>query len=139
MQADPNPPLPEAQARRVRLMLWASLLVSQLIYAGILLSGLVPVAEEPMALPLPAILGVAAALTGAAGHFFWRRASGDGATIHASAPEPAAAHTSYVIAWVLDESIAIYGLVLGFLAFPMTTWSLFSVAAFVLMLLHRPR
>lgn len=139
MQPDSNPSPAEAQARTTRQVLWVTLLVSQLIYLGILLSGLVPVASEPMNLPLPEILGAAAVLTGATAQFFWRRASADGATLQTGAPDPGAAATSYILAWVLDESIAIYGLLLGFLAFPATTWSLFSVAAFVLMLLHRPR
>ena len=48
------------------------------------------------------------------------------------------AFTEYIVAWVLDEAIAIFGLVLAFLALSTAVWAPFSVAALILMLLHRP-
>ncbi len=86
-------------------------------------------------LPL-AFAGVALA-TVAGAHLFWRRAAGSGRPTH-EAPEPAAAFPSYLLAWVMDEAIALYGLVLGMLGFGAEAWGPFSAAGFVLMLLHRP-
>lgn len=122
-----------------RTVLWAALLASQLVYLALLGVGF-RIAPEPVELPvLPFALGAVAAATAGAAHWAWRRASGAGRPLHAPAPDDARAFTSYVIAWALDESIAIHALVLGFLGFPPSTWGVFSAAAFVLTLAHRPR
>ncbi len=124
---------------RTRKTIWLTLLVSQLIYVGIILSGVIQVRTEPVDIPVfPIVLGVVAATTAVASHVFWRRATGAGRALHVAPPEPAAAFTSFLLAWVLDESIAIYGFVLSLLAFGATAWAPFSLAGFVLLLVHRP-
>lgn len=127
----------KAPAARERWILWAALLVSQLVYLGILLSGMAPGDGGGPAI-LPLLLGAIGVGEAALAHLFWRRASGSGRAAHEPPPEPASAFTSSVLAWTLDESVAISALVLGFLGFPAATWGLFSGAAFVLMLVHRP-
>lgn len=130
-------PDPEQLARTTQV-LWAALLASQLVYVGILLSGMLDVPDEPgVSSTFPAVLAAVAIPLAAAAHFFWRRASGAGLSLHDSRPEPEAAFQGYVIAWVLDESVAILGLVLGMLGFGMAIWAPFQVGAFLLMLLHR--
>ncbi len=124
---------------RTRQTIWLTLLVSQLIYVGIILSGVIQVRTEPVGIPVfPIVLGVVAATTAVASHVFWRRATGAGRALHVAPPEPAAAFTSFLLAWVLDESIAIYGFVLSLLAFGAAAWAPFSLAGFVLLLVHRP-
>lgn len=131
-------PDPDMQMRQAPI-LWAALLGSQVIYLGMAASGVARVRSEPLDLPvLPLVLGALAVVCGFGAQIFWRRATGAGRPIHAS-PEPAApTFVSYLIAWVLDEAIAIFGLVLAFLAFPLQAWAPFFAAAFVLTLLHRP-
>jgi hypothetical protein len=125
-----------AQAKRTNQILWLVLLASQAAYVGIVLVG-TQVAEEPPDLPaIPLALAVVTVATGAGSHFCWRRATGAGRPLHSSPPEPAAAATFYILAWVLDESVA--GLVLGLLAFAPAVWGPFSLVAFSLMLVHRP-
>ena len=126
-------------AVRTRQTIWLTLLVSQLIYVGIILSGVSQIRSEPVDIPVfPIVLGVVAATTAAASHVFWRRATGAGRALHVAPPEPAAAFTSFMLAWVFDESIAIYGFVLSILAFSAATWAPFSLAGFALLLVHRP-
>ncbi len=130
-------PDPDQLARTTQI-LWATLLASQLVYLVILLSGVLEVPDEPgMPSTFPAVLAGVAILSAAGAHFFWRRASGAGLSLHDSRPEPEVAFQGYLVAWVLDESIAILGLVLGFLGFGPAIWVPFQVGAFVLMLLHR--
>jgi hypothetical protein len=122
-----------------RTVLWAALMVSQLVYVGLLGLG-IRVVPEPIDLPaLPVALAAVAVATAVAAHWMWRRASGAGRPLHVPGPDDAQALTSYLLAWVFDESIAIHGLVLGLLGFAPSTWGPFSAAAVVLMLLHRPR
>ena len=128
-----------AQAEPTRKIIWLTLLVSQLIYVAIILSGAIQTRAEPVDIPVfPIVLGVVAATTAVASHVFWRRATGAGRALHVAPPEPAAAFTSFLLAWVLDESIAIYGFVLSVLAFSVEAWAPFSVAGFALLLVHRP-
>jgi hypothetical protein len=131
--------LDPAQARRTRWIFWLTLLAAQVLYVLVLLSGAATVREEPLDLPaLPIALAVVAVTTAIGSHVCWRRASGAGRPIHSGPPEPATSFTFYILAWVLDEGIAIYGLVLGLLAFSPSVWGPFSLAALVLMLVHRP-
>jgi F0F1-type ATP synthase membrane subunit c/vacuolar-type H+-ATPase subunit K len=128
-----------AQAKRTTQVLWLALLASQVAYAAIILSGAARIRAEPPDVPiLPLVLGASAIGIGLLAHYFWRRATGSGRPL-ASPPPPQTAFTHYLLAWVLDESLAIYGLVLSLLGFPDAAWAPFNLAAFVLMLLHRPR
>ncbi len=128
-----------ATARRTNQILWTTLLLSQLVYAGIALSGIIEVVSTP---PGPEILYALSAVAlglGVGSHYLWRRATGAGQTLHAATPAPSVAFGSYIVAWVLDEGIAILGLILALLAYSLSIWAPFSTAAFVLMLLHRPK
>jgi F0F1-type ATP synthase membrane subunit c/vacuolar-type H+-ATPase subunit K len=128
-----------AQARRTHRIVWSTLLAAQLVYVALLLSGAVRVRETPPDIPaFPIALSVVGLSTAIGAHILWRRASGAGQPIHTRPPDPARAFTFYLLAWVLDESIAIYGLVLGLLAFEPAVWAPFSAGAFALMLVHRP-
>jgi F0F1-type ATP synthase membrane subunit c/vacuolar-type H+-ATPase subunit K len=133
------PQFDPAQARRTNQILWLTLLASQVVYVVVILSGAARTRDEPLDLPVfPLALAVVSVATAIGSHFSWRRATGAGRPIHAAAPDPGTRFTFYILAWVLDESIAIYGLVLGLLAFSVAAWGPFSLAAFTLMLVHRP-
>jgi hypothetical protein len=132
-QVDPE------QARRINKILWLALIAAQVMYLAVILSGVGVTQDEPLDLQaLPIALAVVAVATAMGSHLCWRRASGAGRPIHTTPAGPAASFTFYILAWVLDESIAIYGLILGLLAFSPEVWSPFSVAAFALILFHRP-
>ena len=127
-----------AQAMRTSRILWLALLAAQGLYVALLLSGVARLRGEPLEIPaLPLALAGVAVATGVGAHGFWRRASGTARPVHA-APDPASAFTSYLLAWVLDESIGIHGLVLGLLGFGPGVWAPFSAAGLALTLLHRP-
>jgi len=129
----------DQQVKQTRWMVWGALLSSQVIYVGVSVAGL-GAREEPLELLLfPIILGFLAAGTALGAHFCWRRAVGAHLAVHEARPEPASAFAGYILAWALDESIAIYGLVLALLAFQAEIWACFSAASLALFLIHRPR
>jgi len=120
-------------------LLWGALLASQLVYLAILVSGALPARERPLDLAaLPVALGGAAAGAALAAHLLFRRGTGAGRAVHEAPPEEGAALTWLLLAWVLDEGVALAGLVLGLLGFSGAIWGPFSAAGLVLMLLHRP-
>jgi hypothetical protein len=126
------------QLRRTNRVVWGGLLASQVVYVAIALA--VRVAEGPPELPvLPLLFGLVAAGTGAAAHLFWRRAHAGVETIVRERADPSRSFGGYVVAWALDEGIAVSGLVLALLGFARSAWMPFSAAAFALLLLHRPR
>jgi hypothetical protein len=128
-----------AQARRNNQIIWLTLLASQLIYVAVILSGAARTRTEPFELPvLPIALAVVAVATGIGSHLCWRHAVGAGQPIHSEPPKPARSFTFYMLSWILDGSVAVYGLVLGLLAFSPAAWGPFSLAAFVLIVVHRP-
>jgi F0F1-type ATP synthase membrane subunit c/vacuolar-type H+-ATPase subunit K len=127
------------KARQTRRLVWVVLLVSQLVYVGMLVGGSVPLGDARADLPMLPLAFAGLSLGEAAvAHFMWRRATGAGRPLHAAPVEPTAAFTSYLIAWVLDEAIGLYGFVMGFLGFPAEVWGWFSAAALALLVLHRP-
>lgn len=131
-------PDPE-QALRVRRVLWLTLLLSQAVYVVVIVSGVARTAEEPPDLPvLPIALAVVAVTTAFGAHLSWKRAAGAGRPAHSSPPDPASSLNFSLVAWVLDESIGVFGLTLGIMAFPPRVWGPFSLAAWALMFIHRP-
>lgn len=128
-----------AQARRTNWMLWAALLAAQVIYVGIAASGIGGRSSaSPPAEVFTIALGVIGIGTAIGAHLCWRHSRGAGRAAHEPPPSQQQAFTFFLLACVLDESIAIYGLVLAFLGAPVETWAPFSVAAFALLLVHRP-
>lgn len=111
-------------------ILWAALLASQVVYV------LVALSAEPVAFGLPGALplglGVVAAFVAVLADLFYRRATrvGRGA--------PRRPHEAALVAWALDELIALLGLALALLGFAGSTWAGFSVVGAVLLVLHRP-
>jgi hypothetical protein len=126
------------QARRTNWVLWASLLLVQVVYVGILVSGLLPPRPEPPPATFALVLGVSAVGIAIFAHVCWRRSRGAGRAVHEPPPTQQAAFTSFLLACVLDESIGVFGLALGYLGAPMETWAPFIAAAVALLLIHRP-
>ena len=121
-------------------LIWLTLLTSQIIYVvvGLTQSGAAGTSLSNERI-FPIILGVVAIVTGGAAHFLWRRATGSSLPIHqAKRQTPQQAFIFFLLAWVLDESIAIYGLVLALLGLPASIWLAFSGGGAALLLLHRP-
>lgn len=127
-----------AQARRNNQVLWACLLFTQLVYVGIVASRGGAPRPSPLPTVFPLALGVVALATAFGAHLCWRRSRGAHLAAHEPPPSQQTAFTLFLLACVLDESIGIYGLVLGFLGAPPATWAPFNVAAIVLLLIHRP-
>ena len=128
-----------SQARRNNRIIWTTLLAAQVAYVAVVLSGLAQTRAEPLELPaLPIALAIVAIATGFGSHLCWRRAVVAGRPSGSEAPKRSRSSTLYLVSWVLDESIAVYGLVLGILAFDPLTWGPFSLGALVLTVLHRP-
>jgi F0F1-type ATP synthase membrane subunit c/vacuolar-type H+-ATPase subunit K len=131
--------LDPAQARRTNWALWAALLVAQVVYVGIAASGVAGRSRtSPPADVFSIALGVVGIGTAIGAHLCWRHSRGASRAAHEPPPSPQQAFTFFLLACVLDESIAIYGLVLALLGAPVETWAPFSAAAFALLLLHRP-
>jgi hypothetical protein len=126
------------QAKRINKILWSVLLAAQLIYVVVGQSGIAPAPSNSVSATIPTVFAFIALAMGGASHFFWRRATGARQPIQTPRPETAIAFRSYLLAWILDEAIAILGLILAFLAVSMSIWAPFSLAAFVLMWMHRP-
>lgn len=123
-------------------IVWAAFLASQAAFLVVALS------LEPRGLPPPRAVavafGVLAAFQAVLADLFFRRAErlaaappGRGAPTE-EARRPAALRRA-LVAWALDETIALLGLVLALLGASASTWGGFGVVAVVLLVLHRPR
>jgi len=132
VEADP------AQAKRINKILWSVLLAAQLVYVAVGQSGIAPTPSNPVGSAIPTVFALLGVAMGVASQFFYRRATDAGQPIHTPAPETAVAFRFYMLAWLLDEGIAILGLILAFLTVSISVWAPFSIAAFVLMWMHRP-
>ena len=128
-------PMPHDIARIV----WAALLVSQWVYAGVVLFIGEPDVARSSETLLPIALGSVACALAAGAHFAWRSATGTHLPAHSGPPELPVALPRYIIAWMLIEAIALGGLVLGMLGFGASSWGPFMVAGTILMFLHQPR
>src|SRR5262245_30697563 len=126
--------------QQVNLFVWAALALSQLVYLFIPAPPRENTGEISGAFPL--VLGIVAVLQAIliAGLLQLRAFK----PIQAGQLDPtskagaAQLFTTLMIAWVLAESVAIYGLVLRFLQFPLTTSLPFSLAGAFLLFLGRP-
>lgn len=130
-------PIDPEQARRTNQVLWIALMLSQAIYGLVAL--LVAEPRDGVVAAMPLVLGAVGVASGVGAHLSWRRATGAGRALHAEPVRLADRFRGYLIAWVLDESIAVFGLMLALLGFPSTTWAPFLAAGMALMLVHRPR
>lgn len=129
---------PSANLPRI---LWLTLLVAQAVYVavGLTAPGLLGTSLADRA-AFPLALGGVALASAAVAHVMWRRASGAGLAVHqAREADPQQTFTFLLLAWVVDESIALYGMLLALLGFALSTWLLFAAGAAALMLVHRPR
>lgn len=134
MTVDPR----QRELERMRaLILWISFLATQILFVVLLLSGIVPAGRAPPQ-DLATVFTVLALAAGIVAHLTWRRARSHVVRVVRKVPDPAALLPHYIVAWALDESIAIFGLVLGVLGFPPAVWSGLSAVAFFLTLMHRP-
>ncbi|MAE93553.1 MAG: hypothetical protein CL910_02725 [Deltaproteobacteria bacterium] len=126
--------------QQTSLIVWVALLLSQAVYVGISVFWAPESSTSPVTPAFVSALFLVSVATGSGAHFFWRRSQ----AAQEEQPEsenrgaPGSVFANQIIAWVLDESVAIYGVVLAFLGFEAATWGLFSVMALALMLLHRP-
>lgn len=122
------------------LIVWSALAVSQVIYLLVP----APPARTASTLPdaFPMALGTVALLE-AVGIVALLRVRAfapvqSGRIDPTSKSGAAQLFTSLILAWVLAESIAIYGLVLRFLHFSSTAWAPFAAAGAFLLILGRP-
>ena len=130
-------PIDPEQARRTNQVLWIALMLSQAIYGLVAL--LVAEPRDGVVAAMPLVLAAVGVASGVGAHLSWRRATGAGRALHAEPVRLADRFRGYLIAWVLDESIAVFGLMLALLGFRSTTWAPFLAAGMARMLVHRPR
>jgi len=125
----------------VARLVWGSLLVAPALYCGVLVLLLRSGAGSPnpaLADPLRTILLVLAVGQTLAVWFVWNRVVvRSGARDPADRVDPQRAITMHVICWTLCEAIALYGLVIGFVAHRLEP--LFFVWGLVALLLLHPR
>jgi hypothetical protein len=112
------------------IILWGSFLASQVLYVGLGLSGVLRAAgpmdaANPVLGILPIAFGGLAVVLAIGAHVVHGKTAD-------RPPGP-------ILAWALDEAIAILGLVLCILGAPLPYWLPFSAIGFGLTLLHRPR
>ena len=119
------------------LVIWGSFLFAQALFVALLLAGIVPAGRSQPA-HLVTIFSLLALAAGIGAHIMWRRARAPLDRVMREVPDPVALLPFYIVAWALDEAVALLGLVLGFLGFPAVVWSAFSAAGFILTLVHRP-
>lgn len=109
-------------------IIWLALVLSQAAYVFVAFvargSAAISLAANPL---LPLALAVVAVVTGTVAHMFWGRASDEEAEL-----------TFLLLAWALDESVAIYGLVQALLGVPIWVWPWFCLAGVALLFMHRP-
>jgi len=139
MDDDANP---AASARTVWWIIWGALAVSQVIY--VVVPGLVsPEPRDNASDPIfPIVLGVVAAAQ-AGGLWMWFQIGAvrkirDGRLDPDTPSGLASLFTTLILAWVLAESIGIYGFLLHFLGAPSGAWAPFSVLAGLMLFLCRP-
>ncbi len=119
------------------LLIWGSFLMAQVLFVALLLAGIAPTGGSRPG-ELVTVFAVLALGAGIGAQVMWRRARGPFDRVMRETPDPATLLPLYIVAWALDETIALFGLVLGLLGFPPAVWSAFSVAGFILTLIHRP-
>jgi F0F1-type ATP synthase membrane subunit c/vacuolar-type H+-ATPase subunit K len=125
---------------KVQRLIWLLLLASQAVYVAVALIhpglGATNLGESPV---LSLALGLVAVVSGGVAHVIWRRASGANLSLHEfSNRQPAQMFPLFIMAWSIDESIAIYGLVQALLGISTLIWLPFSLAGALLLMLHRP-
>ena len=126
--------------QQMHTFVWGALALSQLVYLFI------PVPPRENAGGMPAIFPIALGMVAVvvailvAGLLQLRafKPIEAGRLDPSSKPGAAQLFTTLLLAWVLAESVAVHGLVLRFLHFPLTTSRPFSLAGALLLFLGRP-
>lgn len=127
-----------------RTLVWASMLVGPVAYAGIVMSGIVPM--NPEGLPDPARLALAglAIVAVVASRVLWGRltAGAEEEAGRAASPVPPPGPDRVlpraVVVWALDESVAVLGFVLAWFGTPVLLCAPFFVVAIGLVALDHP-
>jgi F0F1-type ATP synthase membrane subunit c/vacuolar-type H+-ATPase subunit K len=122
------------------VIIWSALAVSQVIYL------LIPIPERQNASTIPNLFPIvlaAVAFIQAVGIVVLLRVRAfapvqSGRIDPTSSSGAAQLFTTLILAWVIAESIAIYGLVLRFLHFSLTYSAFFAAAGAILLVLGRP-
>lgn len=126
-----------------RTVIWAAMVGSVGVYLllGVQLGGQMSLAGGPRQPILPIAFGVLALGSAFGASLFWRRAreAEQQRTRPVEYPEeaPPVQHRLWILAWVLDEGVAVLGFVLAMMGFPLATWIGFVLGAAVLLTLHR--
>jgi hypothetical protein len=133
-------PMETTPLNKIQRLVWLLLLASQAVYIAVALLhpglGATDLAENPI---FSVALALVAVVSGGMAHILWRRASGANLSLHEfSSRHPVQMFPLFIMAWSIDESIAIYGLVQALLGISIMIWLPFSLAGALLLMLHRP-
>ena len=124
---------------RLRLVIWAAILATQLFYVVLILSGLMPAAASPVGRPylvmVFAALACAFALTA---QLLWLRAGGRDERVARTRVNGTPLPAVHIAVWALDEGIGVLALTLAVLGYGAGIWGIFCAAGILLTLVHHP-
>jgi len=127
-----------------RTLVWASMLVGPIAYAGIVVSGVVPMNPEGLPDVARFVLAALALVAVVASRILWARlVSGSGEEAGRPAPRtapfgPDPVLPRAVVVWALDESVAVLGFILAWFGTPMMLCAPFFLVAIGLVALDHP-
>jgi hypothetical protein len=125
--------------KRLRMVIWSTILATQLFYVALILSGLLPGAATPVGLPyLVPAFAVLACGFGVAAQILWLRSGGRDERVTRSPANKTPLPVYHIAVWALDEGIGVLALGLAVLGYGAGTWGLFCVAGILLTLVHHP-
>lgn len=129
------------QAQRTLTLLWYVLLAAQALYVAVAASGIGGTRSAGFARDVPLFapaLGVIAFASVIVARLAWRRLHARADALREPGAIAQARFTAALVTWLIEESVAIYGLVLALLGYPAGTWAVFSALALAAFLTHRP-
>lgn len=125
--------------KRLRVVIWGTILATQLLYVALILSGLLPGAATPVGRPyLVPAFAVLACGFGVAAQILWLRSGGRDERIARRPGNKAPPATYHIAVWALDEGIGVLALALAVLGYGAGIWGLFCAAGILLTLVHHP-
>ena len=126
-----------------RTVIWAAMVGAVGVYLllGLQLGGRLAPEAGPLPPYLPLALGLVALGNAFGASLFWRRAreAEQERSRPVEYPEetPPGQLTPWIVAWALDEGVAVLGFVLALMGYPLAAWIPFLLGAAVLLTLHR--
>lgn len=125
--------------KRLRVVIWGTILATQFFYVALILSGLLPGAGAPVGRPylVPAFALLACGFALAA-QILWLRSGVREERVTRSSENQALPPVYHIAVWALDEGIGVLALGLAVLGYGAGTWGLFCAVGLMLTCVHHP-